>query len=76
MLYCSMEIEYTFYGRMIDRDLWAKLHYTLAQGRCPFCGKDDLKDNFGSKRKHVRSCSKAHGWQFQDQEYPLDQLWK
>jgi hypothetical protein len=71
-----MENEYTFYGRTIGQSAWEKLHLTLSKGRCPFCGREGLKDNYGSKRKHLKSCSKAHGWQFQDQYYPLEQLWK
>jgi hypothetical protein len=53
MLYLSMDMDYTFYGRTIGKDAWSQLVHTTSQGRCPFCGRDGLKDNFGSKRKHI-----------------------
>ena len=28
------------------------------RGYCPYCGRPGLKNNYGSKHKHINSCSK------------------
>ena len=66
-----MENGYIYRGRQVTKEEYEKLVQRSSRGECPFCGRAGLKDNFGSKAKHIRSCVKKTGWDKIDQSFPM-----
>ena len=51
-------MEYTYAGLTVTDKQYAAYLRKETRGECPFCGRGDLRPQYGVKRKHIVNCPK------------------
>lgn len=51
-----MKYTWTFGGVQMTEKEYSAILATIARGTCPYCFRQGLKNNYGSKWKHIKAC--------------------